>query len=266
MTMSEVLLHPFSGKARYAILASGSKGNCALLQTRSTTVLVDAGIGIKDLAGRLAYYGVSLDMIDAVFITHDHSDHIKACEALGRYGIPVICNADTARAIAKSAKFRPVFKLFVTGTSFKYKEFKVSTFTVQHDTFDPVGYAFTVEDKTLVFCTDLGIVTPHIRHILLDASYIVLEANHEVELVHSSNRSHVYKQRVLSRQGHLSNVDACLLLSSLQSSVSHVTLAHLSDECNCPVVLMKQARDSLSAAIPLEYAKQNEVSAPVVIQ
>lgn len=229
----------------YTVLASGSKGNCSLLRTQEALILIDAGISYKEIESRLKSFGVNVLDIDAVFITHDHSDHMKGCEMLGKNGITTICNSDTARAIAKSTKFRPPFKLFVTGSVFEYKDMRVESFTVQHDTLDPVGFSFSFGSETITFCTDLGIITPYVKEMLLKSTHLILESNHCEDMVHASSRSYVYKQRVLSRQGHLSNKSVFEFLKEIKPHTKQVILAHLSDECNEESVALASAKKAL---------------------
>lgn len=228
-------------------LASGSKGNCTYVGTDNTKILIDAGISAKSLHLKLAEIGVALEDIDAILITHEHSDHIQGLKTLAfRYGIPVFANQETAKGIVEALHDCPKFKIFCTGETFEFGDLEIHPFSVQHDTMDPVAFTINVEGLKLGFCTDLGWATSLVQHQLRLCDYLVLEANHHPPMVHSSARPMVYKQRVLSRTGHLSNAQSGELLASIyHPNLKHVHLAHLSSECNTPEVAIQIIRDIL---------------------
>lgn len=217
-------------------LASGSKGNCIYLSTGKTKVLIDAGLSMKSIRLKLAEIGVDLSEIDAILITHEHSDHILGLRTLAlKMGIPVIANHETAKGIVAALHDCPKFKIFSTGETFEFGEMEIHPFSIPHDTLDPVGFTIRVGNLKLGFCTDLGFATTLVQMQLRECDYMVLEANHQPSMVHASPRPQVYKQRVLSRSGHLSN-EACgnLLAQVYHYGLKHVHLAHLSSECNSP--------------------------------
>lgn len=251
-------------------LASGSKGNSLFLGSKNTKLLIDAGISFKQLKERLDSIGESVDAIEAVIITHEHSDHIRGLETLvKRCNIPIFANAQTARAILSQMSIRPKFKIFSTGESFSYGDIEFHPFSVQHDTLDPVGFTAQIGDRKLGICTDTGFITTLIKHHLKGCHCLYLESNHEVNMVHSSKRPAVYKQRVLSKQGHLSNEEAATLLKELvHEGLKHVYLAHLSEECNHPDLAIKRSKEMLETSskidIMLEIAHQNKPSCKIV--
>jgi phosphoribosyl 1,2-cyclic phosphodiesterase len=252
-------------------LASGSKGNCIYLGTSTTKILIDAGISTKAIRERLSLIGVELEQIDAVLITHEHTDHIKALEVLGcRLGIPIFANSDTAKAIFSQLNECPKFKIFSTGETFEFGDIQVHPFSIQHDAIDPVAFVIKVKGLKLGFCTDLGFVTTLVASQLKDCDYLYVEANHEPSMVHSSARPLIYKQRVLSRQGHLSNEECAKLIELVyHGGLKHVHLAHLSSECNVPELALKVIRDklkSLQANTEVSIAFQDEVSRPIVFE
>lgn len=217
-------------------LASGSKGNCIYLGTGSTKILIDAGISAKALKAKLAEIQVDLADIDAILITHEHTDHIQGLKTLAlRYGIPVFANSETAKGIVECLHDCPRFKIFSTGETFEFGDLEIHPFSIQHDTLDPVAFTIRLDSLKLGFCTDLGFVTSLVQNQLQECDYLYIEANHQPSMVHASARPMVYKQRVLSRTGHLSN-EACgkLLASVAHPKLRHVHLAHLSSECNTP--------------------------------
>lgn len=217
-------------------LASGSKGNCIYLGTKQTKVLIDAGISGKSIQAKLEEINVDLADIDAILITHEHTDHIQGLRTLAfKYGIPVFANTETAKGIVSFFRDCPTFKIFSTGETFSFRDIEVHPFSVQHDTMDPVAFTIRIDQLKLGFCTDLGFVTTLVQNQLQDCDYLYLEANHQPSMVHASSRPMIYKQRVLSRNGHLSNESCGNLLQQIASpKLKHVHLAHLSSECNTP--------------------------------
>lgn len=250
-------------------LASGSKGNCIYLGTPGAKILIDAGISGKAITAKLAEIDVDIGDIDAVFITHEHTDHIQGLKVLAyRLGIPVFANQETAKGILDTFHETPKFKIFSTGESFQFADLEVHPFTVQHDTMDPVAYTIKSCGLKLGFCTDLGFVTSLVRTQLQDCDYLYVEANHEPSMVHACARPMVYKQRVLSRSGHLSNESCGELLSHvMHSKLKHVHLAHLSSECNSPETALGVVGDILGRAghtVPMAIAYQDRISHKVV--
>lgn len=246
-------------------LASGSKGNCIYLATPHTKVLIDAGLSGKATKAKLAEIGVDISEIDAILVTHDHIDHIQGLRVLAyRLGIPVFANQETAKGIVEHYHDCPKFKIFSTGETFEFGDLEIHPFSIQHDTMDPVAFTVKYDQLKLGFCTDLGFVTSLVKNRLRDCDYLYLEANHQPSMVHACPRPMRYKQRVLSRSGHLSN-DACgeLLLDIADDKLKHVHLAHLSGECNSPETALSVINEILTKhGINLDMciAPQNKIS------
>jgi phosphoribosyl 1,2-cyclic phosphodiesterase len=249
-------------------LASGSKGNCIYYSTGKTKLLIDAGISAKTIKTRLEQIGVSLSEIDAILITHDHHDHIAGLKTLCKdTGIPIFANADTAKGIVETFQMVLKCKIFSTGDTFSFQDLVIHPFSIPHDTLDPVGFTFHHDGMKVAFCTDLGFVTSLIRTQLRDCDYLYVESNHCPTLVHASTRPMVYKQRVLSRVGHLSN-QACaeLLLDVVSDKTKHIYLAHLSSECNTQERALETVSVELEKRgvhIPIEIAQQHCLSSKV---
>lgn len=228
-------------------LASGSKGNCIYVGTKNTKVLIDAGISTKAIKERLNEINVDIGEIQAILISHEHSDHIAGLKVLAlRHNIPIIANQLTASAICEYLHATPRFKIFLTGETFEFGDLEIHPFSVQHDAADPVAFTLRFNDLKVGICTDLGFVTSLVAKQLEGCNLLMVEANHKPEMVHASNRPMVYKQRVLGRTGHLSN-EAC---GELVSHVAHdqlkqVYLAHLSSECNSPDVALQTVQQML---------------------
>ncbi len=250
----------------YCPLASGSKGNALYLGTQKTKILVDAGISGRATKQKLAELEVELDEIQAILISHDHSDHIQGLKTLAfRYGIPVLANSETAKGIYGALGDCPQFKIFTTGESFIFGDIEIHPFSIQHDTVDPVAFTFKFDGIKLGICTDLGYPTTLVKTHLQECNYMVVEANHEPAMVHACARPMVYKQRVLGRSGHLSN-EACgtLLAEVMHPNLKQIHLAHLSQECNSPVTALERVHEKIGKSVPVSIAPQNTLAERVL--
>ena len=248
-------------------LASGSKGNSIYFGTQNTRVLIDAGLSAGATLKKLAEIDVPLETIQAVLITHEHIDHIRGIAQIAKqFQIPIFANAETAKAIVSDLNCQPRFRIFTTGESFCFGDLEITPFSIPHDTRDPVAFIVKAMGLKIAFCTDLGYATSLVRKMLEGCDYLYLEANHQVSMVHSSARPMIYKERVLSKQGHLSN-DACaeLLTSIAHPGLKHVHLAHLSSECNSEEIALKVVQGALPL-IPLSIAYQDKVSKAVLFE
>ena len=228
----------------FQILGSSSGGNCALLHTGHTKVLVDVGFSAKRIGCMLEAVGESLDAIDAVFLTHEHSDHAQGIRGLAkRADLPVFANRDTADAVQAKATKPVNWQVFQTGTDFTFRDLKVRSFALPHDAYDPVGFTFNWgEDgdlftpaRSLAWVTDLGYVPEHVKEHIRHVHTLVIEANYDEELLErDERRPWSTKQRIRGRHGHLSNNAAFDLVTELsqKSILEKVYLAHLSKDCN----------------------------------
>ena len=246
-------------------LASGSKGNCLYLGSATTRVLIDAGISLREICKRLEEIQVDLQTIQAVFVTHEHSDHIKGLPLLSqKLNIPIIANKETATGISHAIQAQLRFKIFTTGETFQFGDLAVHPFSIPHDTLDPVGFIIQMDHLKLGICTDIGHVTSLVAKHLENCDYLYLEANHEPSMVHASRRPEYLKKRILGKQGHLSNEDCAKLIAKIMHPhLKHVYLAHLSEECNSQEVALKIVKESLPYSISVTVAHQDQVSQPV---
>ena len=246
-------------------LASGSKGNAIYVASEETRLLIDVGISFKALTQRLGEIGIDIGEIDAILVTHEHGDHIRGIEKVAnRLDIPIFANGETAKAILKEVRQRPRFKIFSTGETFSFGDIEIHPFSVQHDTLDPVAFTLQMDGVKIGVCADLGFATTLVRAHLLECNYLYLEANHEPSMVHASRRPMLYKQRVLGRQGHLSNEHAATLIQEIDHpGLEHLYLAHLSSECNHPDLAIKRIREKVERDLSLSIAYQDRVSAPM---
>lgn len=227
---------------RFTILGSSSSGNCSLLVTDHCKVLIDAGYSGKQLCSLLASVGESIEQIDAVFITHEHSDHASGIRGLSKFQhLEFYANRETAKAVQSKLTKRPTWKLFETGATFEFKDLEVTSFSIPHDAYDPVGFVFKngngdllTPHRSLAWATDLGYVSELVRERIRHVDVLVLEANHDADmLTEDTKRPWSVKQRIIGRHGHLSNRAAKELLDSMEEPWwKKVYLAHLSKDCN----------------------------------
>lgn len=238
---------------RLTILGSGSSGNCAVISTERTTLLLDAGLSAKQICLRLEACGFSLDMLDGILLTHEHQDHTGGIQVLSRKRqVPLFCTALTQETLISNLGFRmnAPWRLMNSGGAFEFQDLRIETFSVPHDAVDPVGFVISDEDCRLGVLSDVGFVTNVIKERLRDADSLFIEANYDVELLENdTKRPWSTKQRISSRHGHLSNHQAAELVKEIaHPGLSHVVLGHLSDDCNDPVLAAKYIRQALDAA------------------
>ncbi|MEM8868041.1 MAG: MBL fold metallo-hydrolase [Verrucomicrobiota bacterium] len=229
----------------FQILGSSSSGNCALLSTGQTKVLIDAGFSAKRICELLDQAGESIDSIDAVFLTHEHSDHAQGIRGLARRSeLPVFANRDTADAVQAKLNKRANWQIFQTGTTFSFRDIEIRTFALPHDAYDPVGYRFHwgIEgdlfspEQSLAWITDLGYIPQHVQEQICTVETLVIEANYDETLLdQDEKRPWSTKQRIRGRHGHLSNDAVFSFLGGLReikNRLEKVYLAHLSRDCN----------------------------------
>lgn len=241
---------------RFTILGSSSSGNCSLLATDNSKILIDAGFSGKRICELLASIGESIENINGVFITHEHSDHASGVRGLSKYKhLEFYANRDTAQAIQSKLKSQPTWKQFETGSTFTFRDFEITSFSIPHDAYDPVGFIFKTGDdgdlfsprRSLAWATDLGYVSELVKERIRQVDILVLEANYDPELLNNdTKRPWSIKQRILGRHGHLSNDAAKTLLDTIAEPCwQHVYLAHLSKDCNS----VQKVRDKVTNGI-----------------
>lgn len=232
-----------------ASLASGSSGNCYVVKTENTCILVDAGISGKQIFERLATLGID-GLPSAVLVTHEHSDHISGLAAMLKKKIPVYTSEGTLEALKEKgliADDRECAAMsFKTGEAFCIGDLNVSSFRLSHDAADPCGYSFSADDARVTILTDTGYVTDESFSYMQRSDLLVLESNHDVSMLRIGRYPWFLKQRILSDKGHLSNDAAAEALAKLLKADSlfgrdtkrTVLLAHLSKENNFPQMAM----------------------------
>jgi len=220
---------------RICVLASSSAGNSTFIGTASTRILIDAGLCLRELRARLKVFDESPERLDAILITHEHSDHVSALPVLLKhYQIPVFLTHLTAPTIEWSG-VQPRVETFQAGTGFTIGDIAVGSFTIPHDAIDPVGFTFRVQGRKLGHVTDLGYIPDSIRVHLRGTDFLILESNHDLEMLKVGPYPWAVKQRVMGRRGHLSNdVVGDFILGDLKDDTRTLVLAHLSEHNNHP--------------------------------
>lgn len=232
---------------QFSVLGSGSRGNCVFIESGNTAILIDGGFSGKEIALRLAAIGRTIDCLKGIFVTHEHHDHINGVGVMSRRcSIPVFANEGTFRGGEKRLKKLFRRQEFNTGDTLDFQDLSIRSFAVSHDTNDPVGFIVNGDRRSLGYCTDTGIVSTLVGKRLQDLDSLVLEFNHDPDLLRNGPYPPSLQQRVRSNQGHLANEDAGKLLKKLANGkLKHVVLAHLSEVNNLPELALHTAEEHL---------------------
>jgi len=232
---------------RFALLGSGSQGNALVVEVRETRLLLDCGFSLGETIRRLARLGLAPDQLSGILVTHEHDDHIGGVARLARkFQLPVWLTPGTLRGL--ESLFAGVDELrFLEGYApLCIGDIEVCPFPVPHDAREPAQYRFSDGARSLGVLTDAGCVTPLIRRMLNACNALVLECNHDLELLAASDYPEPLKRRISSRQGHLDNAAAADLLARLDSGrLQHLVAAHLSQSNNRPDLARGALADAL---------------------
>ncbi len=220
----------------FTILASGSTGNAMVVSDGDIHLLVDAGLSMKKLELLMKQQDFEAKRLNGILVTHEHSDHIKAIGPLSRkYELPVYANEKTWQAMQKNVGEIKADhqRTMATGERLTFGSLEVESFPISHDAADPVGYCFASKDMKLSIATDLGYVSPKVKEMITDSDVLVLESNHDVEMLRVGHYPWNIKRRIMSDTGHLSNEAAGeALCDILTRRTKRVYLAHLSKDHN----------------------------------
>ncbi len=225
---------------KYISLSSGSCGNCHYIECKDTKLIVDAGISGRKVTENLSLHKKDLNGLNAIFVTHEHFDHIQAVGILSRrFDVPIYATEKTWEQMEKQVGniAERNIRIFESGETFAVGDLEVDTFSISHDAADPVGYAFRDGNKKLAIATDLGMVTDEVFCKIRGADIAVIESNYDEEMLAYCNYSYHLKQRIRSDTGHLSNSEAGYLSAALvRTGTKKLLLAHLSKESNLPQI------------------------------
>jgi len=237
-----------------SILASGSSGNITLLESERTCILVDAGLGKRETLARLAAAGREIDHLDAVLITHEHTDHCNGLpQVLGLWKAPLYVTEPTMGELQRilphtfGKRLRGVESI-QAGQRFAIGDIEVHAFAIPHDAADPIGFTFRTNGTKAAICTDLGYMPELVKVHLRETDCMILESNHDLDMLKVGPYPWVVKQRVLSRTGHLSNHAVSEFLADpdgFDSRARYLILAHLSQENNNPDLARLSAEEAL---------------------
>jgi phosphoribosyl 1,2-cyclic phosphodiesterase len=260
-----------------SVLASGSRGNSTLVQSSSTRILVDAGISCRETFKRMKAAGEDPHSLSAILITHEHTDHVCGLVVLARkLKIPVFMTGSThqawSRAMRDANRERPqlaCLELFSSGHSFHVGDIAVTPFTIPHDAVDPVGLTFRTEGIKIGIATDLGRLLANVKDNLRGCDLLVIESNHDLEMLRNGPYPWSVKQRVGSPTGHLSNEKlAEFFATDYDGCASYIVLAHLSELNNHPERARREAEKALGVRRTLLHnrvmlAAQSEALQPI---
>ena len=245
---------------RFCSFASGSTGNCYLLKTENTNLLVDVGIAGKRVIEGLDSCGLKPEQIDGILVTHEHIDHIKSLRMIAKKSVNGRIYTSEGTAYSVSEKMPIVAdRICVTDNSFEVGDIEIEPFSLSHDAEDPVGFSVQSGGKRVTIITDTGIATKQMLSVAAKSDLLVLEANHEVNILHCSSYPYELKRRILSDYGHLSNDAAAEFIYEVEKlrksggdenpNGTHrkqkILLAHLSKENNSPMQAMLTIKNRL---------------------
>lgn len=244
---------------RFCSFASGSTGNCYLLKTENTNLLVDVGIAGKRIIGGLESCAVKPEQIDGILVTHEHTDHIKSLRMIAKKAVngKIYTSEGTAYSVnEKLPMLADKIRITDTVDSFNVGDIEVEAFSLSHDAEDPVGFSVHSGGKRITIITDTGVATKQMLSIAAKSDLLVLEANHEVNILHCSSYPYELKRRILSDYGHLSNDAAAEFIYEVdklrkndggenKSEKQKILLAHLSKENNSPMQAMLTIKNRL---------------------
>jgi phosphoribosyl 1,2-cyclic phosphodiesterase len=235
------------------VLATGSSGNCTFVGTESTRILIDAGLSAKETCERLVSIGEDPEKLDAILVTHEHSDHVSGLAVLTRWirkktkrSVPVFLTRLTAPSIDWNGAAHDAVEAFQAGTRFYIGDLTVSSFTIPHDAVDPVGYTVAADGIKVGLAMDLGYLPDSVKWHLRGSRLLLLESNHDLDMLKVGPYPWSVKQRVMGRRGHLSNdVVSEFIRDGLDHQVHTLLLGHLSEHNNHPEIVRLVASQAI---------------------
>ncbi len=244
-------IEEMSNNMRMATVASGSSGNCIYVGSDETHILIDAGISKKRTEVGLRNNEIDLKDISGIMITHEHIDHINGLGVISRkYEIPIYATADTLKQIENNKKIGEIpsglYREIKPDVNYRIGDLEVCPFHISHDAADPVGYRINCEDKSVAVATDMGKYDDYIISKLQGLDAIVIEANHDVNMLLAGSYPYHLKQRILGDRGHLSNEASGRLINDiLNDKIKKIFLGHLSKENNFAELAYETVRSEI---------------------
>jgi phosphoribosyl 1,2-cyclic phosphodiesterase len=242
------------------VLGSGSKGNCTLVSTEKTRLLIDVGFSCRETYARLAAISESPDGLSAVVISHEHADHINGLRVLATNGkLPVYISRPTCEAVCRDEEIRkkpPGFEYFAPSEKFVIGDIEVTPFPIPHDAVDPVAFTLDAQGIRISVVTDLGFVPEIVKQRVKGSHVLIFESNHDLDMLKVGPYPWHVKQRVMSRQGHLSNnATADFLTEEFDGAAQVLVLAHLSETNNHPEIARLSAAQALALRAGFQFTK-----------
>jgi phosphoribosyl 1,2-cyclic phosphodiesterase len=232
---------------KICILASSSAGNAMFLGTQHTRILIDAGVCGREIRDRLTAIGESVESLDAVLISHEHGDHVCGLLPVLRKSKARVFTTRLTAPLIEWGKFQPTLECFQAGETFPIGDLEVSSFTIPHDAADPVGFTVRANGLKVGIVTDLGYIPESVKVHLRDTDFLLMESNHDLEMLKVGPYPWSVKQRVMGRNGHLSNTMVSdYIVESMDCSVKTLVLAHLSEHNNHPAIANLCAAEAIA--------------------
>lgn len=227
---------------KVSVLSSGSKGNTTYIETKEAKILIDAGNSSKYITDKLKELNVDPNDIDAILITHVHSDHIKGLQVLTK---KIKCSVYITKKMYPYLDYLTNYK-FIEDDTINIKDIEINVIKTSHDTEDSVGYIINNNNKSVVYITDTGYINKKYFDILTNRNIYIFESNHDIEMLNNGKYPFKLRQRILSDKGHLSNYDSAKYLSKfIGKDTKKIILAHLSEENNTEELALKTLKDRL---------------------
>jgi phosphoribosyl 1,2-cyclic phosphodiesterase len=240
------------------VLGSGSRGNAIYVSDGATAILVDAGFSARDIERRMRSRGLDPARLNAILVTHEHTDHVRGIERMvRRHRLPVYLTAGTHQEATPLHSLPEIFPI-ACGSEFRVNTLAIRPFSVAHDARDPAGFTIGSNGVRIGIATDLGHVTAVVREHLRGCRMLIVEANHDPEMLMNGPYPWFLKQRIRGRTGHLSNQESCRLLADvLHPGLGEVVLAHLSETNNTPVKALAEIA-TLFSGMPIRLAAASQ--------
>ena len=237
---------------KFMNIASGSSGNSSLVCTENTAVLIDAGLSMKKIEEGLRNAGMTGSDLDAIVVTHEHSDHIKGLGVLARkYGMPIYATAGTIKGINEVTSLRKIdsglYNVISSDVEFKVGDLSIEPHSIWHDAYEPVCYSFEDGRNKVSVATDLGNYNDYLVKCLADSDILLIEANHDIRMLEVGPYSYALKRRILGERGHLSNeASGRFIKRLLNDHIKTIILGHLSKDNNLPELAYEAVKCEIS--------------------